>query len=680
MRSTLWLCGLLSTLVLFADGPADNVVEKVRPVPPPGAKISPEVRAELLDGAGALAAEIEKLRGEFKGKSNVLALLPDIQIFEKAVRWAVQYDEIFNPTNEVRDARTLLKQGMERVVQLREGKPAWVSATGLVVRGYVSALDGSVQPYGLVVPASYTPNSAHAWRLDFWFHGRGETLSELSFLSGRMKSNGDFTPRNAIVLHTYSRFCNGQKLVGESDVFEALADVQKRYAIDENRIVIRGFSLGGAAAWHIAAHYPGRWAAAAPGAGFSETADFLKVFQNEKVQPTWYEQALWHQYDATDYALNFFNLPLVAYSGEIDGQKQAADMMAKAMRAEGLELTHIIGPGTKHAYHPVAKQEVSRRIDRIVEAGRDPLPKEIRFTTWTLRYNNSAWLTVDALEQHWKRARVSASILGGNTVRIDAENVAALSLAMPSGLAPFDPREAVKVILNGKEVAGPKPGSDRSWEAKFNLANGQWLAGALPENTLRKRHALQGPIDDAFMSSFLVVRPTGKSSNEKVSAWVAGEMAHFTNEWRRHFRGDARVKDDTAVTTNDIAAHSLILWGDAESNQLLAKLQNQLPVQWRAQNVTVGAKTYPSVNHVPLLIHPNPLNPARYVVLNSGFTFREYDYLNNARQVPKLPDWAVVDVNTPPNSQWPGKVVDAGFFGERWEMVETSKVQASNPK
>ena len=42
-----------------------------------------------------------------------------------------------------------------------------------------------------------------------------------------------------------------------------------------------------------------------------------------------------------------------------------------------------------------------------------------------------------------------------------------------------------------------------------------------------------------------------------------------------------------------------------------------------------------------MLIYPNPLNPKQYVVLNSGFTFREYDYLNNARQVPKLPDWAV---------------------------------------
>ena len=49
---------------------------------------------------------------------------------------------------------------------------------------------------------------------------------------------------------------------------------------------MRGFSMGGAAAWHFAAHYAGLWAAAAPGAGFSETPEFLKVWQKETLQPT----------------------------------------------------------------------------------------------------------------------------------------------------------------------------------------------------------------------------------------------------------------------------------------------------------------------------------------------------------------------------------------------------------
>jgi hypothetical protein len=35
------------------------------------------------------------------------------------------------------------------------------------------------------------------------------------------------------------------------------------------------------------------------------------------------------------------------------------------------------------------------------------------------------------------------------------------------------------------------------------------------------------------------------------------------------------------------------------------------------------------------------------VVLNIGFTFREIDYLNNSRQIPKMPEYAI-DQTTPP--------------------------------
>jgi hypothetical protein len=181
------------------------------------------------------------------------------------------------------------------------------------------------------------------------------------------------------------------------------------------------------------------------------------------------------------------------------------------------------------------------------------------------------------------------------------------------------------------------------------------------------------PIDDAFMDSFLMVRPTGQPLNDKVRTWAAAEMNHAVEHWRRQFRGEARVKNDADVTNADIAAHNLVLWGDPSSNKILAKIADKLPIGWNTQNVIVGDHTYSSAHHVPLLIYPNPLNPKRYVVINSGFTNREYDYLNNARQVPKLPDFAVVDVNVPANSRTPGGVVTAGFLGERWELPENSR-------
>ncbi len=661
---------ILGSFSLEADGPADNLPDQVRRVPPPGIALPAADRAELETGVAELGREIDALRAALKNKPALLDLLPDVQIYHNAVRYALTYDEFYK-TNETQVAKGLLRQGLERAGLLRESRAPWITATGLVARGYVSRIDGSVQPYGLVIPPTYQTNSPHSYRLDFWFHGRGETLSELDFINGRQRAPGEFTPPNAFVLHLYGRYCNGHRFAGETDLFEALQQVRNYYPIDENRLVVRGFSLGGAACWHFATHHAGLWAAAAPGAGFSETADFLKVFQNEALQPAGFEKKLWHLYDATDYAVNLFNCPTVAYSGEIDRQKQAADMMAQALAAEGMELTHIIGPQTAHRYHPDSKTEINRRLNSIVALGRNPVPRQVRFTTWTLRYNQMLWVTVDGLEEHWERARVDAEIKETeNTLVAGTRNIAALTFSFASGLCPLDTMKKPKVVLDGQTLEGPALASDRSWTAHFRKAGDRWALAATADGRaeLRKLHGLQGPIDDAFLDSFIMVRPTGKPLNAKLGAWTATEQAHAIDHWRRQFRGEARVKDDTEITDADLAANHLVLWGDPASNSLLAKIASRLPIRWDAQGVHTGDAIYPADRYAPVLIYPNPLNPNRYIVINSGFTFREYDYLNNARQVPKLPDFAIVDLDVPVSSRAPGGIVQAGFFGERWEM------------
>ncbi|MBM3875544.1 MAG: hypothetical protein FJ386_02345 [Verrucomicrobia bacterium] len=656
--------------VLLADGPADNLADKVRPVPPPGIKIPDAARAELTAGAAALAKDIEALRVTLKSRPALLDLLPDVQIYHKAVDWALRFDEFYN-SNQVNTARNFLKQGGERAAALRDGKAPWLAQTGLVARGYQSRIDGSVQPYGMVVPPGFVPGGAPL-RMDFWIHGRGETLSELAFMDGVQKNPGQFVPPNAYVLHLYGRYCCANKLAGEVDLFEALGHARKYYPVDDDRIVVRGFSMGGAGCWQFAAHFPGFFCAAAPGAGFSETPDFLKVFQNETLQPAWFEKKLWHMYDCTDYAANFFNLPVVAYSGEIDLQKQAADIMEKALAAEGIKLTHIIGPKTAHSYHPAAKTEINRRIDAIAAKGRDPLPWQVKFTTWTLRYNQSHWVTIDGMEEHWERARVDADIEHDGFKAV-TKGVTALTLTIPPGRFPFALNKKVTVTLDGAKLAAPAPESDRSWQASFVKNGRKWeqrrdSAVRNPPSALAKRHGLQGPVDDAFLDSFLMVLPSGSPMNETVGRWTQRESEHAIDHWRRQYRGDARVKHDSAITDDDIAQHNLVLWGDPQSNRLLARIADKLPIQWTAAGVHAGAQVFDAAHHAPVLIHPNPLNPNRYVVLNSGFTFREYDYLNNARQVPKLPDWAVVDLRTPPNSRWPGAIAAADFFNEKWEL------------
>src|SRR5690349_1354473 len=131
-------------------------------IPAPGIPISAADRADLEASLARLNSAIDRV-----AKSP---LLPDVLVFREAVRFALQYDEFFKPA-EIAAARQMLRQGEERALQLAAGQAPWTTATGLVVRGYVSRIDGSVQPYGLVVPDSYSPTAPHRWRVDLWHHG-----------------------------------------------------------------------------------------------------------------------------------------------------------------------------------------------------------------------------------------------------------------------------------------------------------------------------------------------------------------------------------------------------------------------------------------------------------------------------------------------------------------------------
>ena len=85
------------------------------------------------------------------------------------------------------EAKALLAEGLARAKALADGQAPWTTKSGLVVRGYRSRIDGSVQPYGLVVPETWTGGDKRPRRLDVFNHGRGENLTELSFMSERSK-------------------------------------------------------------------------------------------------------------------------------------------------------------------------------------------------------------------------------------------------------------------------------------------------------------------------------------------------------------------------------------------------------------------------------------------------------------------------------------------------------------
>jgi hypothetical protein len=328
--------------------------------------------------------------------------------------------------------------------------------------------------------------------------------------------------------------------------------------------------------------------------------------------------------------------------------------MEKAMAREGLKLERLIGPQTAHRYHPQTLKELKARMDELATKGREPVPKEVHLTTYTLQYPGASWVEIEGLGQHWERADVSAR-LDGEKIIASTTNVSSLWLNLKG--------------VNSMTIDNQNLKLSKSAQRKgivLRKEGDRWSRGA-PGGGLRKQPGLTGPIDDAFMSEFLFVSPSGFAMNDRVGAWASSELASAVKMWRDIFRGEAPVKKDTEITNEDIKSNNLILWGDPSSNVVLRRLVDRLPIKWTKTTLEFRGQTHDPKHYAPILIFPNPLNPKRYVVINSGIDFRNDAYGSNALQTPKLPDWAIIDLDTPTTTRWPGKIAAAGFFDEQWK-------------
>lgn len=658
-------------------------------LPPEGIEVPPQTVKELRELAAKARHQLDLVAGRANDRE---AWRPDVEVLIRAVELALDQNLFYKPTDTDAAKRTLeiaLRRieaagqggrGIELLAIGSRGKDAGRTLAG----GFRSAIDGSVQPYGLVLPADFADQAAanpdQPWRLDVWLHGRGDTSTEVPFLQERLSRLGQHAPARTLVLHPFGRHCNAFKFAGETDVYEAIEHVRNRWKVDPARISIRGFSMGGAGTWHLAAHSPDRWFAANPGAGFVDTIRY----QNWDVQGVPYDAGHWGKrlmrwYDMPPWVENLRNTRVLAYSGEVDKQRQAAEFMIAAAKEAGFEIPHVIGAGMGHKIDEDSAarmdEQLARWSDQVTGAYRD----SIWLTTYMLRYPQIDWLSVQGMKRHWDRAAVDAQLIPPATLRVTTENASRLRFDFSRLGWPLE-TGAVRLEIDGQVVAGPSATRDQPWVIELAEQDGQW---SLPDGrdptapSLRKRPGLQGPIDDALTSPFLFVLPSEACRHDKVERFVQREIEHARTSWSRIMRGDVRVVLDRELTETQIASHNLICFGDFSSNRFLASIASQLPVRWDEETLAIAGQTAESAKHALVMVYPNPRNPNRYVVINSGVTFREASHSTNSRQIAMLPDWAVVDVTFPPDGLFPGRVVRADFFDEQWQAAALP--QASDP-
>ncbi len=658
---------LLLALAVVAAGfglvPAQNYA------PPPANLPDEAARKEIAARADLLARRLGDLRRQ--GVRD--PYLADAEIFFKAAQWVVRHGEFYAKDSAAK-MLDVLDRGLLRCSQLGRGEAPWQEQTGqTTARAYRSRVDNSLQPYAVTLPADYGKDKARRWRLDVVLHGRDASLTEVKFLHAH--GNGAPAPKDDdfVRLDVYGRGNNAYRWAGETDVSEALDHFRaverllgREGLIDPTRLVLRGFSMGGAGTWQLGLRHPDRWCVLGPGAGFVTTRGYLKNLP-EKLPS--YQEACLHIYDAVDYAENAFNVPVVAYSGAEDAQKAAADTMEAALKKLDIPMTHLVAPGLAHQFPAEWRKKAEAEYAKHVAKGREEYPKRVRFVTYTLKSSQCEWVALGALERHYDRASVDAerTETGFN---VKTANVRVLDVTLPQG----NLRQPVPVTIDGQKLEPTPYLSSRGVQTiTLQKRGGQW-GEVWPEKVLTefarrpcKNQALHGPIDEAFGGAFLCVRGTGKPWHEATGRYAEENLNRFRAEWSQFLRGDLPVKDDTDVTPEDVANRHLILFGDPASNSLLAQTVDALPLTWTKDQIVFAGQTVSAAEHVPVLIYPSPLNGSKYVVLNSGHTFHAADFRGtNALLYPRLGDFALLKLAATKNDPLANEVIVAGLFDDFW--------------
>jgi len=228
--------------------------------PPLGTGISAEEKATLQASVDKLSARVSALRTKYR-TGQMADRVADVEVYLDAVRRPLKYDERLyvgrgstpdaagRGSTPVAYALQTLTTGNARADELTNGHAPWMAESG--VRGFYSRIDGSAQPYILTMPSNFDAAARRQYRLDIFMHGRDDTVLEQQFMA---KSTTGYTSKplgagdDRFMLQPYGRYTNASRFAGETDGLEAIESVAKAYPIDRHRLVMTGFSMGGASA------------------------------------------------------------------------------------------------------------------------------------------------------------------------------------------------------------------------------------------------------------------------------------------------------------------------------------------------------------------------------------------------------------------------------------------------
>jgi len=548
----------------------------------------------------------------------------------------------------------LVRDFDESLALWRDGKDPFADKRGPILKAYISEIDGTLQTYSVNVPEGYLADRpipllvqlhGHGWFRPFQGHPAPEHTG-------------------AITLTPQGRGATDYLYIGELDVLRAMAEVQRDYLIDDTRIYLTGSSMGGTGCWTLAVHHPDLFAGVAPRAG---NADYH----------AWEDRWKWNPSDERlhirlrtylrdldnplTYAANLADVPVYCLhaAGDDVVPVEHARAMVQAVRSAGGDCRYLeFLSGNHGAFDPSALDE---QLAWLAANPRQP-SQTIHFVTGRLRQAHVGWVQVDGFSEPLKLATVRAAIDRSSTLVLTCDNVSALTLTPPGALT------SANVIING---SGPlRVSADPDGALRLHLRGTRWVPGSPDPGLLRKRPGLEGPVDEVFLTPFILVYGT-QGDDPDLLQDLRDEAGRFASEWSRRFGAFPRLCADTDLTPEDAQRLNLVLFGRPDQNLVLQRYADRLPIRISKDVIDAFGTRCTGEDVGTIFCYPNPDLPDRMLVVyaplgrpaafqmhtrfGKWFNWGVFDFR-------KWFDYAVYDART----RDPETFLKVGFFDATW--------------
>ena len=587
----------------------------------------------------------------------VFFLVANVLCFALAMTFGLSKLYAQDPTIKISEDLKYIDEDYKKLEEFYKESLKKAGKKGERVRYYKSDVDGSIQPFGLSVPESYDPQNKTP--LFIHLHGVNRKLvagnARTTWTPGFKYWQAENIKETVILAMPFARGNNGYTGLGEVDIFEVTELVKSEYNIDENRVYLLGFSMGGGGTMKTGTHYPDQYAAIFNFSGAvrgTTDAEYSKKFNITE-----------NSYNALMLLKNANNIPVYIRVGTKDRLLEANRNLKAALEQLGQDPNYDEYPGLGHVF--MNEIPFSQDAPQILQYTRNPYPKKVYYRTDLTRWSKNYWLSIDQVEQlGWAEIELEAD---KNNIFGTINNVNEFSVYLNEEL--FDLSKAVNIRVNDKLIYSEVPDKN-NLKLSFRKHKDSLTLIDHQRDGLYKKPGLQGPVYDAFLSRFLVVYG---SEEDRIMAEL--EMKRyskpftFTGSGSSVTHADFRFKSAGKISEQDIAENNLILFGDAESNPVIKKISDDLPIEFRKNYVKVNGKEYKEEGTGIVMVYPNPLNQNKYIVVYTGqFTesFNKTDKEGGSGirglGYPKLPDFTVFNTKTKE------KNIISGMFDNDWKV------------